>query len=489
MGEGVSGMENKKQHGPRRRGALWLTVLLAIVALVAVNAIAQVLDQRTGFSVDLTADRLTQLSARTQALLDGLDQEITVTLVRRSGSDTELGSLLQQYLDTLRAASPHIHVQSVDPDLKPYVISALDPTGAATENTLYVATAENARVRKIDSTQLLYQRTLDGETYRLFCGDARFAGALSMLLDDAPRRAWFLTGHGETAMEKCGTFALALSAQGYEVGALSLAQQEPEKGDLLLVLSPQTDLLDSELKQLKAFLDGGGHLLAAWGADTPQQRLGSFATLLDLYGLGFEPGVVVESLNERDRFLDRPDLLCPQAQDESDVTQTLSQRLLLPEAVAVQAPRLVSGITATRLLSTSAKAYRKLTDSDRYAFATGDASGRQTLAVAADSLKDDGPRLLLLGSAVIFQDDATISGGNLMDASGNLELLLNCAAHLAGEGPSQQTADLKVVPTNLITFGSESEQNRVMALSIAALPLLVLLAGTVILLIRRKRAC
>jgi hypothetical protein len=28
---------------------------------------------------------------------------------------------------------------------------------------------------------LIYEKQLDGETYRLFCGDARFAGALEML--------------------------------------------------------------------------------------------------------------------------------------------------------------------------------------------------------------------------------------------------------------------------------------------------------------------
>lgn len=486
MGTEVSGMA--KTH---KRLATWAILCLFVLALVAANVAAQLADDKLGLAIDLSGDSLTDLSARTRGLLDDLTQDIRITLAQKTGGDTELKALTTEYMDALGAASDRVHVEVVDPDLKPYVIAELDPTGGTvSENTFYVSTMDGSRVRKVDSSQLLYQRTLDGTVYRLFCADARFSGALEWLLDDTPRRAWFLSGHGELAMDECATLSLALAAQGYEVAALTLGAQQPQSSELVMILSPQTDLLSSEVTTLKRFIDGGGHLLAAYGADTPQSKLGQLDMLLDLYGVGFEQGVVVEGLDESERYVDRPDLLCPQPQDESAVTASLTQRLLLPEAVAIRAPRLVSGMTTTKLLCTSQSAYRKLApDTDRYAFASGDISGRQTLALAADSLSDDGARLLLIGSADIFKDDVAITGGSLMDASGNLELLLACVAHLSGEEPSQDTVDLKVVPTNLITFPSEREQERVMLIGVAALPLALLVIGTVVLLIRRRRGC
>jgi len=478
MGEGVSAVKKNVRKRWQSRGFAWALALITLCGLAALNLGLEALDDAAYLRLDLSPDQVTALSDRSAAALDGLTGDVTFTVARRAGAQSELGDLVDELLARYAARSAHVRVRVVDPDARPYVIAPLNLSGeAVTDDTVFIANADGSRVRRVGSDQLIYQRQLDGETYRLFCGDARFAGALEALEAEAVHRAVFLTGHGET--EDVATLTLALASAGYDTASLPLSGAALTAEDTLLILAPETDLTAAETTSLAAFLDGGGRLLIAYGADTPQARLPNFATLLELYGLSFETGTTVETV--ADRYIDSPNRLVPVTSD-AEPCEGIVQRLIFPDACAVAAPSLRGDVSTETLLTTSAKAYRKLASGDLYVFEAGDASGRQTLALSAQTRA--GARIVQLACAAAFTD-----GAGVLDASANLEFAVACVSWLAGEETAAGSADLKVLPNNLIVFADEAVENRVMAWSVAALPAAVALCGMAVLLIRRRRAC
>ena len=467
----------------RRRGSAWLAALLTLALLLALNFGLEKLDDAAYLRLDLSPDSVASLSERTLAELAALDTEATFTAARRTGAQTELGAMLDELLEKYAAESPLVRVRVLDPDLRPYEFTALNESGAViADDTVFVTL--NGRTMRVNADQFLYARTLDGETYRLFCGDARFAGILAALRSGETRRAVFLTGHGETEASACQTAALSLSAAGLEVCSLPIAQADLTSNDMALLLAPQVDLTISEAKTLATFVDGGGALLLACDASADFARLKNFATLLDLYGLGYESGTVVESVGESERYIDTPDTLCPIATDAS-ICETLDQRLIFPNACAIAAPSFRAEVTTEALLTTSATAYRKLAGGDLYTFEPGDASGRQTLALSATA----SGRIVLLSSVRALLDDGQVSGANLLDASDNLDFFTACAGWLTGGDAIEGSTDLKVLPNNAIVFDDESQRETLTVWSVAALPTLVALVGVAVLLVRRRRAC
>lgn len=476
-----------KKNGFSHQAYLWLVTVLAVVAVVVVNLALERLDERAYLRLDLSPDSVSEVSQKTKTILSSLNEDVTVTVVRRTGAESALGSFIDELLGKYQALSGHIKAQYVDPEAAPYLIAKLNPSGREVEeNTVFLSNANQSRIRRVDADQMTYQRTLDGEVYSLFCGDARFCGTMEILLSDQVRNAYFLTGHDEIPLESCSRFALSLGAMGLSCQELRLSVTQPSSSDLIVILSPKTDVSGQEAKALARFLDGGGQLLIAYDADTPQDKLSSLAQVLDLYGLGFETGKTVESIDSKDGYLDYPDWLCPALASENDVTSSVTGRIVMQNACAVSAPRLVATLTTTPLLETSQQAYRKLTAGDLYAFEKGDASGRQLLALLLEQ-NSGSLRIAQLGSTVLFLDDAALGGSNLMDASANLDFLTALVSRLRGEETIAASAELKVIPSNLIAFPSDREQQRVMALAIGLLPALILVTGLTVLLIRRRR--
>ena len=82
------------------------------------------------------------------------------------------------------------------------------------------------------------------------------------------RAVMYLDGHGERNLigiknNDLGEFGKQLEKKGFKLANpdLTLAQDVPSNGAMLVVASPQLDISDVEAKKIKAYLEGGGNLL------------------------------------------------------------------------------------------------------------------------------------------------------------------------------------------------------------------------------------
>lgn len=111
-----------------------------------------------------------------------------------------------------------------------------------------------------------------------------------------------LSGHGERRLDgsanyDLGEFGKQLRANGFNSQPLNLAieQDIPANASMLMIASPQTDLLEGEVDKLLNYIDRGGNLL--WLVD--QESLRGLLPLTEKLHLTLTPGVVVDPQAEQ----------------------------------------------------------------------------------------------------------------------------------------------------------------------------------------------
>lgn len=347
----------------------------------------------------------------------------------------------------------------------------------------HIITNQDAtRIIRLSPEDFLFSRTVLGEEYTIYCGEAQLIGAIGRACTENPVGVYFLTGHGELTQEDCSLLALQLRSNGFEVHSGEIARIAPAATDILLLLAPRSDLTGDEAQTLAAFLDNGGRVLVACGADTPLSRLTQLQAVCSLYGLGFQSGWVVESAAESDRYVDAPEYLSPVVAADYEITG----RVLLPRASALITPALRPGVTVTTLLTTSDRAVLHPDASGNAPDSqTGDVSGQFLLGAMAK--KSSGTALCLLASSDMLRDSAAISGASVLDASDNLALLTDLVTDMAEiDQTASLDAGVKRLPAQRITFDSESSRQRVTILALTLIPGVLLLTMAVVLLKRRR---
>jgi ABC-type uncharacterized transport system involved in gliding motility auxiliary subunit len=106
-----------------------------------------------------------------------------------------------------------------------------------------------------------------------------------------------LSGHGERRLDgranhDLGEFGKQLSTKGLKTGEvnLAIAQDVPTNASMLIIASPQMDLLEGEVDKILAYVARGGNLL--WLID--QESLRGLQPLAEKLGLILTPGVIVD---------------------------------------------------------------------------------------------------------------------------------------------------------------------------------------------------
>lgn len=275
----------------RRTARLGLHSGLLTVTFIAVIGLANVLAARHNLRWDLSGSGRFSLAPQTVKILKGLDRDVTVTLfVQDLGSTKEM---LQGLLDSYQQYTPRLTVVYVDPDKRPAVAKQYGVTQYDT--MVFESGGQEARVR------LLGPQDLDNR-------EQLFTNALIRVTRTDKKRIAFLEGHGEHRLDDTGQNGFSsvkegLEREGYEVVALSLAQQGvvPAKTAVLVIGGASKLMAPQEMEAVRSYLDKGGRLLvltdpevtsgiepllADWGVLLDQDL--AIETSISLFGAGLE---------------------------------------------------------------------------------------------------------------------------------------------------------------------------------------------------------
>lgn len=148
----------------------------------------------------------------------------------------------------------------------------------------------------------------------------------------------YLDGHGErnlTGLKNydIGEFGKQLELKGFKFANpnLTIAQDVPSNGAMLVVASPQVDISEVEAKKIKAYLEAGGNLL--WLLD--DDNMHGMQAVADYLGVKVSPGIVVD-LSSASYKADAK-VAFATAYGEHAITKNFMLQTLFPEAHEVTA--------------------------------------------------------------------------------------------------------------------------------------------------------
>ncbi len=438
-------------------------ILLRGLAVAGILIVLNLLVSRHPITRDLTVNRVNSLSPQTIKLLHSLPDRVDVTafytnqaLGKRQASD-----LLNLYA----RESQHFILKFVDPDVHPDLA-----TRAAIDR---------------DGTTVFSRRDRPPERVT-GATEQDFTTALIKLTRPQQPKIYFLTGHGERALEGAPGRALgaardALTRQAYATEELLLVGKQtgvPQDAAAVIIAAPRTPLQEGEIKALREWTDAGGHLMVL-GAPFEQSNLNS---LLTPYGLALDGGFLID----QDRYLQqRPlDLVAVRYGDHPITRDLQGQLTVMPLGTAVVRQGQAKGII-TSLWETSANSWEKTDQntSDPSFDPRRDKRGPFSLVQVEDIPAGSGTtagRLIVVGTAD-FADNEWLR----LDGIGNVALFTDAVNWLAGQEqlisiPPRSSrgagAQLPHTDANLIFFGTT-----------IFMPLLILLTGVLVWLRRQMR--
>ncbi len=456
--------------------------LAAVVIVVLLNVLLAQIPANVA-RADVTQEGLFTLSDQTRQIVSGLNEDVTVYLVAETGSeDTAMLELLDRY----EALSPHIRVVKRDPVLYPAFLSKYtDSPDSVSANSLVVESGRRATL--VDNSEI-YQVTYSYYYYYQYVSDRQFAGesALTTAIDYVTTEhlptVRQLTGHGELPLPDYLTALIA--GDNMELQDLNLLTEQgvPEGTDCLLLCAPATDLSPDEAGLLADYLDAGGSLLLLTDYTAVDQP-NLMAVLAD-YGMEPVPGLVLEgSSSHCYRYRN---YLLPEVQD-TELTRALyegSYQVFLPNAHAIRRTAAVrGGVELTPLLMTSASAYAKADAQSQESAekSDGDESGPFQLGVAAEETHGGlTTKLVWLGSPTLVDE-----GANQMVSGANADLLMGALGWMCRRSSS---ISIHTKSLNVTRLTMDDNSANIWSIVFAVLiPVLLLAAGAVILIRRRKR--
>jgi ABC-type uncharacterized transport system involved in gliding motility auxiliary subunit len=242
-------------------------------AFIGIVALANVMSSRYSQRWDLTETKDFSLSPQTVQLAKQLTEPVRVTAFYQQGQGGQ-----EDMQDLLREYSRHtdkITYEFVDPVLRPGV-------------------ARDMRIENYPTTVLESQGRRQTVSAAV---EGEITSALLKLQRGEPRKAGWITGHGELdteAFDQRGASEAKrlIEQENYKLEPMTLlALTEIPKDYAVVILSgPRQPLLPQEVEVLQKYLDGGGKMLVTVDPRSP----GNPTELLGRWGLEVGTGIVLD---------------------------------------------------------------------------------------------------------------------------------------------------------------------------------------------------
>lgn len=258
------------------QNSLFVLLLLLLVGLLGY------LGREYNVQWDISQNGRNTLNQASAEILQKMDGPVTVT-VYVTDQDARLGDIRNIISEFLRL------YQRIKPD---FTFTFIDPTE-------HPKVTQEAGI-KVNGEMVV---TFNGRSEHLtIVNEQVFTNLLIRLVRSGEKLVMGLSGHGERRLDgranhDLGEFGKQLSMKGFKTDSLNLAiaQDVPTNASVLIIASPQVDLLKGEVDIILAYVARGGNLL--WLID--QESLRGLQPLAEKLSLTLTPGVVVDPQSQQ----------------------------------------------------------------------------------------------------------------------------------------------------------------------------------------------
>ena len=468
-----------------------LTILCVVLGGVGANyAMAKVPSKYA--QLDLTVKKYYTLTDKTKKLLGGMNRDVTIyCLAKKSDLTSDYEIVLKKTLEQYEENSRHIKVVYIDVNKNPTFVAKYTDSTLDTGSLILVSADRSKIIPVMD----MYQTQMDSATYQTqlvgYDIEGQITSAVSYLDQKNLKNVYLLTGHGEGSLSD--TFTKVLTKENAQTRSLNFLKEDRVPGDAsaVLIFAPQSDLSRDDVSKLTAYVKKGGRVFAALDL-MKTSGLKNLKTFLSKSGITVTDGAVAElddSHYYQNNFFILPEVKATDA--TTDVSGEM--QVFMPLSLGLKTGK-TKGVTYIHLMKTTKKAVVKkdYTDQDKLSEAlssantsirkeAGDEQGSFDLGVIAENKKKGA--LAVFGSAYAFTDDM-----NQQVSGRNATLFGNTMSYLLPQQKGKKAVTVPVKMLNTQTLTVNAAALRIFGLVMGILlPLLLIVTGIVICVIRRRR--
>ncbi len=377
--------------------------------------------------VDLTANKLFELTDETKEYLNTLENEVRIIVL---SDESTFDSNVKEILTKYQYASDNVKVEYVDIYKNPTFALKYSADGQIDAKSIII---ESDNRFKIVSYESLYDIDKNYSIYNMNAERELTSAVIYVTANTIPK-VTFIDGHDETSYAQ---FENLFKNNGVDVAYTNLSIEEIDKDTRYFVIcSPKRDFSVEEIAKLEAFMENGGtldkHLIVL--LDPQDYNLTNLEGFLKEWGIGVQHKLIADE----DNFVAGNPSSIVASYGENDITTPLYNKKLATvcpsstplEILFTEKDEMVTSL----LLASSDKSYAKtdILGSD-LSYQDGDAKGQ--MPIAAMSYKTRYEQSNPHYAGVIVIGSSSMAADNLLTEANfaNADFFVNIINYLGGD--------------------------------------------------------
>ncbi|MCI8352712.1 MAG: GldG family protein [Clostridia bacterium] len=481
-------LETLKKKWLRDTTKTIILVLILFAIFIGINILIQKLEL---IDIDVTKNKLYTISESTINQIKNIEDEVKIYLIGFD-ENTALNDLMKQY----NRENEKIKYETIEKiqdrvDIK-------NKYSLADETQVIIVEAKNQN--KIILVDELY--TYDYTTYsQIDVSEEKITNAIVNLTLEKKPKIYFLTGHGEYGINTDMTMLKAYlenEINDLENLDLLIKGSIPKDASLLVIASPQKDILESEVEIITKYINNGGKILWLNDPTGTNLNLSNFQKILDLFGAKFDEGIILEQ-DANKMALSAPNCIIPNISytnatkdiaTDGGILLINSTKITLADDETLE----TLNVTAKNILTTGETAiFRKELSNGSNSKIAGDEEGSFIIGTKLTKIvndeneenKKEAEMYLLANNLLVVDYPITVGNSTLypMQFYNNKDYILNTIAELTER---EDTISIRK-DTGLITYTATEAQHRIIKILIMIFPMLIIIIGIVIWIVRRRK--
>lgn len=473
----------------------FLIIAILFMAYIALNLWA---DQADLPNFDVTENKIYTLSDTSKEAIKNITQDVKIYAYGFDEKST-LIDLLKQYNEANEKITYEILTEESNYEMV---------TKYELSDGYYALIIQAGDSEKVIDASTEFS-TYDYVTYQTIdTTEQVITHSILALNEENKPKIYFTTGHGEYDSESTAYFLSHLTNEAYEHDTLNLATTGtiPSDCDILAIMSPTSDLLNTESAAIIDYINKGGEIYFSMDVVSEEVTFPNLQTVLDQYGVTVQNGYVFEC--DPNQYLSGyPYIFMPQVSSAHEITKDIytDSVMWLTYAGGLQFKtddELTNlGVTKETLLSTSETALfiSDLTvDLQSAVSLATETAFTTTIDVAAAVTKnvstgtettegtDSESKLVIIACGNIVSD-YVVSELNqsypLSYLGSNLDFAINSMSYLAGK---ENFVSIRK-EYNSSTYTPTNMENLVVISIIIFVPLLIIIVGLIVGAWRKRR--
>lgn len=262
---------------------VFLIIAVLIAAYIALNLGIQQVDLP---KIDVTENKIYSLSDASKKAIGNVQND-TIIYAYGFEEDSSLINFLKQYNKVNNRITYEILTEESNYDMvKKYNLS----------DGYYELIIKSGDSEKIIDASTEFS-TYDYTTYQsIDTTEQVITNSILALNEENKPNIYFVEGHGEFSSTELGVLNLYLKNEAFIVNTLNMATTNsiPEDCDILAIMSPTSDFLESEVTLVKDYINKGGKIYFSMDTVSEETSMPNVQSILSEYGVSIQNGYIVE---------------------------------------------------------------------------------------------------------------------------------------------------------------------------------------------------